>query len=48
MKLKTNNFFTRDLRIKIRNQKNKDQSWNTNNREDEAIIFSDKPLHYHW
>jgi hypothetical protein len=29
----------KEPRIKIRNQKNKDWSWNTNNKEDQPIIF---------
>jgi len=39
MKLKINKFFMKEPRIKIRNQKNKDWSWNTNNKEDQTIIF---------
>jgi len=32
VKLKTNKNFTKEPRIKITNQKNKDLSWNTNNK----------------
>jgi hypothetical protein len=34
MKFKTNKTFTKGSRTKIRNQKIKDWSWNTNNKED--------------
>jgi hypothetical protein len=33
MKLKTNKTSIKRLRTKIKNQKNKDWSWNTNNKE---------------
>ena len=39
MKLKTNKTFTKGSRQKIRNQKNKDWSWNINNNEGLAVIF---------
>jgi hypothetical protein len=39
IKLKTNKIFTREPRLKMRNQKNNNWSWNTNNQEDQAVIF---------
>jgi len=39
MKLKINVTFIEGARIKIRNQKNKDWSVNTNNKDGQAIIF---------
>jgi hypothetical protein len=39
MKLKTYKTSTKGLRLKIRNQKNRHQSWNTNNQEGQIIIF---------
>jgi len=41
MKLKTNKTFIKWLRPKIKNQKNRDWSWNTNNQEGKAVIFRD-------
>jgi hypothetical protein len=41
MKLKINKIFMKEPRIKIRKQKNKDWSWNTNNKEDQTIIFKE-------
>ena len=42
MKLKTNKTCIKGPTIKIKNQKNKDWSWNTNNKEDQTIIFGRK------
>jgi len=39
MKLKLNITFIEGARTKIRNQKNKDLSVNTNNKDGQAIIF---------
>jgi hypothetical protein len=39
MKLKTNKTFTKEIRTKIKNQKNKDKSCNINNKEDHSEIF---------
>ena len=39
MKLKTNRTFTEWPRSKIRNKKNMNLSWNTDNQEDQAVIF---------
>jgi hypothetical protein len=39
IKLKTNKFFIKGLKTKIKNQKNKYWSWNINNQEDQAVIF---------
>jgi hypothetical protein len=39
MKLKTNKTSIKGPKPKIRNQKNKDWSWNINNQEGQAIIF---------
>jgi hypothetical protein len=39
MKLKKNKTSTKGSRQKIRNQKNKDWSWNINNNEGLAVIF---------
>jgi len=42
MKLKTNRTFTEWPRPKIRNKKNINLSWNTDNQEDQAVIFREK------
>ena len=39
MKLKTNKTFIKASKQKLRNEKNKNWSWNTNNQEGQAIIF---------
>jgi len=39
MKLKTNQTSTKEHRKKIRNKKNKEWSWNINNKKSQAIIF---------
>jgi hypothetical protein len=40
LKLKTNKTSINGLKTKMRNQKNKDWSRNTNNKEGQAVIFS--------
>jgi hypothetical protein len=37
--IKINKTFTKRWRTRIRNQKNKDWSWNTNNKEDQIVNF---------
>jgi hypothetical protein len=39
MELKTNKISIKKSRTKIKNQNNKDWSWNTNNKEDQTIFF---------
>jgi len=39
MRLKTNKTFIKDSKIKIKNQMNKNWSWNTNNKKGQTIIF---------
>jgi hypothetical protein len=39
MKLKTNKIFIKGLKIKIRNQYNKDWIWNTKNKKDQTVIL---------
>jgi hypothetical protein len=39
MKFKINKTFTKGSRTKIKNQKNKDWNWNTNNKVDRAVLF---------
>ena len=39
--MKTNKTSTKELKIKIINKNNKDWGWNTNNKEVQAVIFSE-------
>jgi hypothetical protein len=39
MKLKTNKIFTKEPRTKFRSKKSRDWAWNTNNKEDYAVIL---------
>ena len=39
MKLKTNKIFIKGSKQKLRNKKNKNWSWKTNNQEGQGIIF---------
>jgi hypothetical protein len=39
MKFKTNKIFTKRPKTKIKNQKNMNWIWNTNNKDDQAIIL---------
>ena len=47
MKLKTYKTFTKQLRRKIRNQKNKYWSWNTNNKKNQVERSIDDKLDNH-